>query len=52
MKASLIGTAADGSEIRGDIHTLEVLRKQSDGSWRYIIDDPYGSMRENMRERE
>lgn len=52
MKASLIGTAADGSEIHGDIHTLEVLRKQSDGSWRYIIDDPYGSMRENMKERE
>lgn len=51
MKASLVGTAEDGREIRSDIHTLEVLRKQSDGSWRYIIDDPYGSMRENMREK-
>lgn len=52
MKASLVGTAEDGREIRGDIHTLEVLRKQDDGSWRYIIDDPYGSMRETMREKE
>lgn len=52
MKASLVGIAEDGREIRGDIHTLEVLRKQNDGSWRYIIDDPYGSMRETMREKE
>lgn len=52
MKASLVGTAEDGREIHGDIHTLEVLRKQGDGSWRYIIDDPYGSMRETMREKE
>jgi uncharacterized protein (TIGR02246 family) len=51
MKASLAGTGADGRSIHGDIHTLEVLRKQTDGSWRYIIDDPYGSMRSSMIER-
>lgn len=52
MKASLTGTGADGKKIEGKIHTLEVVRKQGDGSWRYIIDDPYGSMRSEMRERE
>lgn len=51
MKASMAGTAADGKKINGEIHTLEVLRKQEDGSWRYIIDDPYGSMRAEMEER-
>jgi len=30
------------------VHTLEVLRKQPDGNWKYVIDDPCGSMREGM----
>jgi uncharacterized protein (TIGR02246 family) len=51
MKASLVGTNGEGKKIEGQIYTLEVVRKQADGSWRYIIDDPYGSMRVNLEER-
>lgn len=37
------GTAADGKpvELRGN--SIEVLRRQSDGSWRFIIDSPFGA---------
>ena len=48
MKCHLEGTAPDGSVIRSSVHTLEVLRRQPDGTWKYVIDDPYGSMREGM----
>ncbi|MDQ9170373.1 DUF4440 domain-containing protein [Oxalobacteraceae bacterium R-40] len=51
MKAAMSGTNAEGKKIEGQIHTLEVLRKQEGGSWLYIIDDPYGSMRSEMEER-
>ncbi len=51
MKANMVGTSSEGKKIEGQIHTLEVVRKQADGSWRYIIDDPYGSMRAGMEER-
>lgn len=51
MKAAMSGTNAEGKKIDGLIHTLEVLRKQADGSWRYVIDDPYGSMRSELQER-
>jgi len=50
MKASLSGTRSDGRAVQDTIHTLEVVRRQADGSWRYVIDDPYGSMREGMKE--
>jgi len=50
MKATLVGTKPDGRAVQDTIHTLEVVRKQADGSWRYAIDDPYGSMRESMKE--
>ena len=48
MKARLEGSRADGSRVTSELHTLEVLRKQGDGSWRYVIDDPFGSMRAQM----
>ena len=48
MKARLEGTRPDGKPVKGEIHTLEVLRRQADGSWRYVIDDPFGSMRAAM----
>jgi uncharacterized protein (TIGR02246 family) len=48
MEASLESTNRDGSHHSTTIHTLEVLRKQADGAWRYVIDDPYGSMRSNL----
>jgi ketosteroid isomerase-like protein len=51
MKASLAGTKADGAPVSGVISSLEVLRKQHDGVWRYVIDDPFGSMRAAMDQR-
>ena len=48
MKADMHGTRPDGKPVQGAIHTLEVLRRQADGSWRYVIDDPFGSMRGAM----
>ncbi|MNR83764.1 hypothetical protein D3C72_145490 [compost metagenome] len=51
MKADLSWQDAEGKLVQASVDTLEVLRKQEDGSWRYIIDDPYGSMRANLTER-
>ena len=51
MKAELAFTKPDGQLVQVAVDTLEVLRKQEDGSWRYIIDDPYGSMRASMKDR-
>lgn len=51
MKAELAWTDQDGKPKKGSVDTLEVLRKQADGSWRYVIDDPYGSMRAGMDKR-
>jgi ketosteroid isomerase-like protein len=51
MKANLSWKDAEGKLVEASVDTLEVLRKQEDGSWRYIIDDPYGSMRANLSER-
>jgi ketosteroid isomerase-like protein len=48
MKATLEGTRPDGRPVKSALHTLEVLRRQPDGSWRYVIDDPFGSMRDKM----
>jgi uncharacterized protein (TIGR02246 family) len=48
MKATLEGTRPDGKPVKSAMHTLEVLRLQDDGSWRYVIDDPFGSMRAQM----
>jgi ketosteroid isomerase-like protein len=36
------GTSADGNRV--DLHgiTTEVLRRQADGTWKYVIDHPFG----------
>jgi ketosteroid isomerase-like protein len=35
------GTGPDGPvELAGD--AVEVVRRQADGTWRFVIDDPYG----------
>lgn len=51
VDAMLEGTSADGTPIRSTTHTLEVVRKQADGSWRFVIDDPFGGMRATMTPR-
>jgi uncharacterized protein (TIGR02246 family) len=37
-----------GKEARNLINTLEVVRKQPDGTWRFVIDDPFGGIRANI----
>ena len=32
----------DGKPVTMDFHSVEVVRKQSDGTWRIVIDDPSG----------
>jgi len=34
------GTGPDDSPVSTSSDTSEVIRKQSDGTWRYAIDDP------------
>jgi uncharacterized protein (TIGR02246 family) len=39
----LIGTAPDGTRVEIRNHTAEVVRRQADGRWLYIIDHAYGA---------
>lgn len=36
------GTGPDGKAIKMEGHSIEVTRRQGDGTWRYVIDDPWG----------
>ncbi|HEX8190270.1 MAG TPA: SgcJ/EcaC family oxidoreductase [Pyrinomonadaceae bacterium] len=42
-KVHLVGTAPDGERVEINNHTAEVIRRQPDGSWLYILDHPYGA---------
>ncbi len=42
MKGSMQGTDANGKRLDNNFSTLEVVRRQKDGTWRFVIDDPYG----------
>ena len=37
----LAGTGPDGSPIDLSGNTTEVIHRQPDGTWRYVIDDPF-----------
>ncbi len=37
-----VGTDPEGNEVSFAGITAEVVRKQADGTWKYIIDDPWG----------
>jgi uncharacterized protein (TIGR02246 family) len=39
---TLTHTGPDGTAVAGTGNSIEVLRRQADGSWRYIIDHPWG----------
>jgi len=36
-------TASDGQHVHLSAHNADVLRRQSDGSWRFVIDNPWGT---------
>jgi ketosteroid isomerase-like protein len=40
---SFAGTGPDGQPVRLTGHNADVLRRQSDGSWRFVIDNPWGT---------
>lgn len=42
-KVHLVGTAPDGQRIEINNHTTEVVRRQPDGRWLYIIDHAHGA---------
>jgi ketosteroid isomerase-like protein len=39
----LSGTAPDGSAVELSGRSAEVVRRRPDGTWRYVIDHPFGS---------
>lgn len=43
MIAYMRSFAPDGQPVLTKLYTLEVLRRQSDGTWRFAIADPQGS---------
>jgi uncharacterized protein (TIGR02246 family) len=37
------GTGPDGQPVRLAAHNADVLRRQTDGTWRFVIDNPWGT---------
>jgi hypothetical protein len=37
-----VGIDAEGDEVSFSGITAEVVRRQADGTWKYVIDDPWG----------
>ena len=40
---SFAGTGPDGQPVRLAAQNADVLRRQADGSWRFVIDNPWGT---------
>jgi uncharacterized protein (TIGR02246 family) len=40
---SFNGTGPDGEAVRLEAHNADVLRRQPDGTWRFVIDNPWGT---------
>jgi ketosteroid isomerase-like protein len=40
---SFTGTGLDGEPIRLAANNADVLRRQPDGTWRFVIDNPWGT---------
>ena len=40
---SFDGTGPDGEPVRLEAQNADVLRRQGDGSWRFVIDNPWGT---------
>lgn len=43
VKWSLRGKGPDGQAVQMNGTTADVLRRQADGSWRFVIDNPWGA---------
>jgi ketosteroid isomerase-like protein len=41
-KGSTTGPGPDGKPVTAQFHSIEVARKQPDGTWRIAVDDPSG----------
>ena len=39
---NLKGTGPDGSAVELSGESVEILRRQADGTWKFIIDSPWG----------
>jgi ketosteroid isomerase-like protein len=37
------GTGPDGAPVTLEGHNADLLRRQADGSWRFVIDNPWGT---------
>ena len=42
LKGSTTSPGPDGKPVTTPFHSVEVVRKQPDGTWRFVIDDPSG----------
>lgn len=40
---SFEGTGPDGEPVRLEASNADVLRRQNDGTWRFVIDNPWGT---------
>lgn len=40
---SFEGTGSEGGPVKLSGHSADVLRRQADGSWRFVIDNPWGT---------
>jgi uncharacterized protein (TIGR02246 family) len=40
---SFTGTGPNGDPVKLTGHNADVLRRQADGSWRFVIDNPWGT---------
>ena len=40
---SFNGTGPDGEPVRLSARNADVLRRQTDGTWRFVIDNPWGT---------
>ena len=40
---TFVGTGPDGEPVRLAARNADVLRRQTDGTWRFVIDNPWGT---------